>query len=210
MPDRSRNFRSWRDVYAVPRRPKEMYPWGSTHRELLQRLLAYPRILEIGVGTGMLSALAGYAATLAVTIDNEPSVLAQAKRFHASVRSRVLHVRGDAFALPFQDGSFDAVFSQGVLEHWEDDDIVRSVREQLRVARCALVSVPSWFYPRIGPYGPGLIGNERWLTARRWKQVLSEFEVETKHYHDWKVLTVAGKTLPWPNQLLVSVERRSV
>ena len=87
--------------------------------------------------------------------------------------------------------------------------MIRSVREQLRVAGLALISVPSRYYPRIGRFGPGLIGNERWLSARRWKELLDEFDVETQHYSDWKVLTVAGLSVPWPNQLLVRVRPRT-
>ncbi len=209
MGERGRKVPSWSDVYAVPRPPADMYPWAATHRGLIQELLAYDRILELGTGTGMMSAVCSYTARLAVTLDNDADVLSQATRFYESARARVLAVRGDAFSMPFSDGSFDVVFSQGVLEHWSDVDIVRSVHEQMRVAKLALISVPSSYYPRIGPYGPGLIGNERWLSARRWKQLLNEFYVEAQHYSDWKVFTLAGFSVPWPNHLLVRVQSRA-
>jgi SAM-dependent methyltransferase len=186
-----------------------MYMWAATHKGMLEELLAYQTILEIGTGTGMLSAICSYAARLTVTVDNDSRVLRQAKLFQASVRARSLPVLADAFSLPFQDHSFDMVFSQGVLEHWGDADIVRSVREQLRVARRALISVPSRYYPRIGRKGPGLVGNERWLTQRQWKVILGDFQVETNYYSDWKVLTIAGVSLPWPNQLLMRVKPRT-
>ena len=176
---------------------------------MMQELLAYDRILEIGTGTGMLSAICSYTASLTVTLDNDAQVLSQAMRFYESARAKVQLVRGDAFSLPFRDGSFDVVFSQGVLEHWSDADMLRSVREQVRVARVALISIPSRFYPRIGRFGPGLIGNERWLSARRWKELLDEFHVETQHYSDWKQLTVGGISIPWPNHLLVRVQSRN-
>lgn len=208
MADRNRKVPSWADVYSVPRRPSDMYLWAATHKDLVEELLGYQRILEIGTGTGMLSAISSYAAALTVTVDNDARVLAQAMRFQASVRSRVLPVLADAFCLPFLDGSFDVVFSQGVLEHWNNADILRSVREQLRVGKRALISVPSLYYPRLGGFQPGLIGNERWLSARRWKALLADFVVETDYYSDWKLLTVAGLSLPWPNQLLIRVQPR--
>jgi SAM-dependent methyltransferase len=168
-----RKVRSWADFYAVPRRPADMYAWASTHSCLLQELLTHQTILEIGTGTGMLSAVCSYSSALTVTVDNDWSVLTQARQFQASVRARALPLLGDAFHLPFPDRAFDIVFSQGLLEHWSDADIVRSVREQLRVARRALISVPSRYYPRLGWFRPGLIGNERWLSARQWKGLLA-------------------------------------
>jgi ubiquinone/menaquinone biosynthesis C-methylase UbiE len=40
----------------------------------------------------------------------------------------------DALNLPFKDGMFDCVFSEGVLKHFQDDEIVCSLNEQIRVS----------------------------------------------------------------------------
>jgi ubiquinone/menaquinone biosynthesis C-methylase UbiE len=49
------------------------------------------------------------------------------------------NICGDALALPFGDGSFDIVGSTLFAHHLDPDDLVRFVREGLRVARHALV-----------------------------------------------------------------------
>lgn len=57
-------------------------------------------------------------------------------------------VRGDIFRLPFESGTFDGVFNLGVMEHFTDDEIVRSLTEMHRVlkpgGRVILFWPPEW------------------------------------------------------------------
>jgi SAM-dependent methyltransferase len=182
-----------------------MLSWASTHAEMVVALLQLDRILEVGTGTGMLSALLSRAAPLVVSLDQSEEILRTADDFQRTVRGQVRQVRGDAFRLPFKDQTFDAAFSQGLLEHFDDEGVRTIVLEQRRVAATVFASIPSAFYPRIGRRGPGLIGNERLLSARRWRDVLADFEVSSHYYADYKLATFAGVTLPWPNQLLLVI-----
>jgi hypothetical protein len=63
--------------------------------------------------------------------------------------------------------------------------------------------------PRVGKRGPGLVGNERLLSAGKWREILAPVvrRVETFTYPDWKVLTFAGITVPYPNHVLVTARR---
>jgi SAM-dependent methyltransferase len=66
-------------------------------------------------------------------------------------RARFPHVRyvqGDALALPFEDGAFDVVFSNAVIEHVGARPAQqRFVDELLRVARRAFVTTPNRWFP---------------------------------------------------------------
>lgn len=197
---------SWDDFYASPRSVPEMLRWATTHSPLVAALVNCDRVLEVGTGTGMLSTFLSRFCDLAVTVDNSAAVLATARQFMAGAHGEVRCVRGDAFRLPFGDGSFEACFSQGLLEHFSDADIARLVDEQLRVASATYVSVPSFFYPHLGRRGPGLVGNERLLTVGRWREILGRrHRVEGAYYSDFKVASFAGRTLPWPAQILLRV-----
>jgi len=48
-------------------------------------------------------------------------------------------VRGDAFDLPFRDGSIDIVLASQILHHFTADRAADAVREMTRVARMAVV-----------------------------------------------------------------------
>ena len=58
------------------------------------------------------------------------------------------YVRGDALQLPFEDGAFDIVFSNAVIEHVGPREAQqRFVSELLRVAPRAFVTTPNRWFP---------------------------------------------------------------
>ena len=197
----------WDEVYASPRSIPDMLRWGVTHSRLLEQLILHRSVLEVGTGTSMLSGLAGMWCDRVVTVDNSAAVLSSAGAFSARAGTRVYAVRGDANRLPFPDQSFSACFSQGLLEHFDDDRAHSMVAEQLRVAAVVYVSVPSVFYPHLGRLGPGLVGNERLLSRSRWLRILHGWDVHGEYYADFKIASFAGKTIPWPAQILLRVSR---
>jgi SAM-dependent methyltransferase len=60
----------------------------------------------------------------------------------------VRYVQGDACALPFEDGEFDVVFSNAVVEHVGDRERQRQfVSEALRVGRRVFITTPNRWFP---------------------------------------------------------------
>lgn len=73
--------------------------------------------------------------------------LNEGERFRASY-PRVRYVQGDALALPFEDGAFDVVFSNAVIEHVGGREQQRRfVEESLRVGRRAFITTPNRWFP---------------------------------------------------------------
>jgi SAM-dependent methyltransferase len=61
---------------------------------------------------------------------------------------RIAYVQGDACALPFEDGSFDVVFSNAVIEHVGDRRRQEQlVAEALRVGRRVFLTTPNRWFP---------------------------------------------------------------
>lgn len=143
---------------------------------LLELLAPQPgeRILDIGCGTGQLTAEIARAGAQVIGLDSSQDMLSEAKRNYPELS----FVFGDAAAFDFPD-PFDAVFSNAVL-HWvkDADGAVASVARALRPGgrfvaefggksniasvQAALRAVlgPSadeqspWYYPSIGEYAP--------------------------------------------------------
>ncbi len=84
-------------------------------------------VLEIGCGTGLLLSRVAPGAARAVGVDLSPGMLA-----HARERGLDVH-EGRAEALPFEDASFDVVYSFKVLAHVPDLDA--AFAEAARVTR---------------------------------------------------------------------------
>ena len=124
----------WRTV-DVTIRDRDVYYYADIMKLGYTRPLLRPgsRCLEVGSGSGRLSVLLARRGHQLTCIDYTSEGLQAARRNFAATQVRGRFVQGDAFMLPFATGSFDAVFSTGLLEHFEDPLPV--VTEMVRVVR---------------------------------------------------------------------------
>lgn len=161
--------KSWGHFYADSGSPDYYRDHVEIHREFLDEVLAAKprRLLEAGCGSGIMSVYFSKQKIACTAIDRDSGVLAKARESSAKLGGNVKFNEGDIFRLAFSDGAFDAVFSQGVLEHFDDDSIRRAAKESLRVAPRAWVSVPSGFYNHKD------FGDERLLSDKEWAKILS-------------------------------------
>lgn len=135
------------------------------------------KILEVGVGTGSMSIFFSYLGLDVSGLDSDKNILKKARNLARKLNGKVKFAWGDAFKLPFEEKSFDVVFSQGLLEHFQDNEIFKLLDEQSRVGKVVVLSVPNKFYPRKD------FGDERLLADQYWQKLLS------KKYHLLKVLS---------------------
>jgi trans-aconitate methyltransferase len=98
---------------------------------LVELLAPHPgeRVLDLGCGTGHLTAQIAAAGATVVGLDHSNSMLAQARATHPGLEFVYGDARYLAFSMPF-----DAVFSNAVL-HWIPDAalVIRSVCRSLKV-----------------------------------------------------------------------------
>lgn len=124
---------------------------------LLRRSLpSSARVLEPGCGSGIHGLVLAAGGRRVVALDYADGALAAAGTHAGLVRAwypRIRHdrVRGDAECLPFAEGVFDAVFNEGVVEHWlELEARLGVLREMVRVTRVGgrvIVVVPNGTHP---------------------------------------------------------------
>jgi SAM-dependent methyltransferase len=139
------------------------------HLELLAATLrrAGGSALEVGVGSGAQSALLSRIGLRTVSVDNDLRILDASRPNLRRFGPGVSLIAGDAFALPFADGTFGVAVSQGLMEHFGDEGIAGLIREQLRVSRSVVFSVPSDRYPRQD------VGDERLMTPEQWSAIVA-------------------------------------
>ena len=113
------------------------------------------RVLDLATGTGDLAiAAARQGLERVVGVDPSAGMLAlgRGKVARAGLDGQVLLLRGDALALPFPEGAFDAVVNAFVLRNLSD--LAGAFAEMARVARpggrliCLEIA-----YPRFPPWG---------------------------------------------------------
>ncbi len=94
------------------------------------------RVLDVGCGGGFLANELARRGHDVVGLDAADDALRVAARHDAG--GRVAYQRGDALALPYPDGAFDAVCAMDLLEHVEEPARL--------VAECARVLAPSGLF----------------------------------------------------------------
>ena len=140
-----------------------------THLDLLFTLFSpsQRRVLEVGCGTATHSCFLSYFGARCFSLDKGMAAMMAATETKRHFGGRNQAVRGDAFYLPFADDAFDVCFSGGLMEHCSDQEISWLLREQIRVGKRVVFTVPSDHYP-LREYG-----DERQLSPHQWMQILT-------------------------------------
>ena len=123
--DMQNEFRDFE--HAGWERAARHYPdaFGSLTRQAVDPMLDATgvgpgtRLLDVACGPGFLAAAAAARGADAIGLDFSPAMIAEARRSHPSVVFR----EGDAEALPFGSGSFDAVVMNFGLLHLARPDV---------------------------------------------------------------------------------------
>jgi ubiquinone/menaquinone biosynthesis C-methylase UbiE len=106
-------------------------------KALLKSGITSGHVLEVGSGSGYLGLewLTSTQDTSLTGLDISPDMIACAQRNASGygLENRVRYVKGSGNEMPFEDGSFDAVLTNGSLHEWADpratfDEIWRVLR----------------------------------------------------------------------------------
>ncbi len=106
-------------------------------------------VLEVGCGSGrILTSIVREKGCRCVGVDVTDGAFDSLSYFSRQQGVTADAVKGDGFSLPFRDGCFDVVYSEGVIEHFPIERSAKMVREHVRVCRpggLVIVSVPNKF-----------------------------------------------------------------
>lgn len=148
----------------------------SKKKKLINLIKKYTKnnIIECGSGTSVVSiylATLGYDVT---AVDIEDDVIRLSKKLAESYyrtleieKPQLKFVKKSIFKLDYQKESFDVAFSNGVLEHFTDEEIIEIIRQQLSISKITIAGIPTkYFSPKEAKYG-----NERVLELSYWREL---------------------------------------
>lgn len=171
----------WSEFYAGEYTSLRYLDNITKHMVLIKEILRLKpkRTLEVGTGTGSMAIFINHLGLEVTSIDKEEEILNRANVLASKLKQKVNFVLCDAFELSkrFKPKEFDVVFSQGLFEHFDNEQIIKLLDEQLKVGKVVIFSVPSKYrYQRD-------LGNERLLNINQWKRILKDFKLEYIGYY---------------------------
>ena len=166
-------------------------PWT---KNLLENTKDSEQMLDLGSGTGHISAFLASKGRKMTLLDFSQENLDFSCKIFNILGLQGKFVKSDMKKpLPFEDNSFDTVFSVGVLEYFSDQEIDAILKEAFRVSRKkVIVIVPnalSLFY-RIGRWYSKVTHNWEWGFERPFYSLSSHFKsIESTQFLEYTVGT---------------------
>lgn len=129
----------------------------------LNILADFETILGVGSGRAFLENLLSKNRFIVVS-DINPALMHLAKEHRKNMKGFMVC---DGFSLPFKRQSFDCVYSQGLMEHFEETQATSILNEMGRVGQNVVFSVP------LHSYGGKTLGIEYHRKPEEWHRILS-------------------------------------
>ncbi len=160
-------------------------------KAFIDKVLKYAnngKVIEMGCGTGL---MAGYLQSkgLDVTaLDLSQNVLKYAKEIasKSKIISPCKYEQGNILDLKYKSDTFSVSYSNGVLEHFSDEEIISILRQQLNVSKYVIFGIPSTYFNM----NEKMLGNERSLTLKEWEYLINKANgkiVEQTSFHYYKL-----------------------
>ncbi|MCX6353707.1 MAG: methyltransferase domain-containing protein [Candidatus Aureabacteria bacterium] len=173
----------WDTYWGRERHVEKFSKINTSYREVVDTLmnLTTPRsrCIELGCGSGTYAIELASKGRDCIGSDYSPSALRITRAKAKSLYGIDITLAGaDIYTIPFKDGSFDMVFSDGVIEHLEVPKALEEMKRILKPGGVMVAKVPSRsFLQALVYYGMSPFMNrpfEAWYPMERWVQFTKE------------------------------------
>jgi ubiquinone/menaquinone biosynthesis C-methylase UbiE len=188
---------NWETFWQRKSNVKEVYSnTDRVERNLLRVTdLQGKKVLEIGAGTGRDSLQLAKHGAKVYQLDYAFNALKVMKEVVLESGMDINLIGGNAFGLPFADGTFDVVFHQGLLEHFREPLATKLLEENIRVVKrggLLLIDVPQRYHVYtlmkhiLIAFDAWFAGWETEFSAKQLEKKLAEFGlVHVRTYGEW-------------------------
>lgn len=139
---------------------------------IIENTPANGKILEAGCGTAMLSLLLADSGYNVIAMDCKEEILEYARKRCCLKSESLQFIQGDILELSsyFEQNQFDTICHSGVLEHFSDENIIKSLQEHKKISKRAIFNVPN---SRV-KLTPDHFGDERFMDNKKWVDLIRE------------------------------------
>lgn len=146
---------------------------GTLIKRMCRRFKKGSPVVEVGSGTGAISALLAKSGFSVTAIDYNPKMLDLIRQSFATmnVSGKIICIDAKRLKNIFPENYFDCAISHGVLEHYNNSRIYQLINDQLAISQSVVFIVPTAAMSK--KYRSRGIGNERYLSTTEWRLILA-------------------------------------
>lgn len=196
----------WYELYKIDieefNKPDDYIKYKLKYKKkFINKVIQYSKnkkVIEMGCGTGL---MAGYLQKVGLDVtalDLSQAVLNYACEIanQSSIISPCKYEQGDILNLKYSSNAFDVSYSNGVLEHFDDKEIIKILQQQMNISKYVIFGVPSTYFNM----NEKMLGNERGLTLDEWKNLIDKAGgnlVEQTSFHYYKLYRRIFEVKKW-------------
>lgn len=175
---------------------------------LIKKYSKNNKLIESGSGTGVLStymASLGYNVT---GIDIDKDILNLSKKIAKNYNSKNkpnFQIKS-IFELDYKKNNFDVSFSNGVLEHFTNEQIINTLKQQMKIAKIVIFGIPTKYFNQ----EEAMYGDERYMSYKFWRSLINDaggmiLEEKSMHYMNKRkrLLNFKKYFRPYPYRIFV-------
>lgn len=166
------------------------------------------KLIESGSGTGVLSTYMsslGYEVT-GIDIDNDILNLSKKIANKYNSKNKPTFKNKSIFKLDYEENYFDVSFSNGVLEHFNDEQIIDTLKQQMKIAKIVIFGIPTKYFNQ----EEAMYGDERYKSNGFWRNLINMsggiiLEEKSMHYMSRmkRLLNYKKYFRPYPYRIFV-------
>lgn len=175
---------------------------------LIKKYSKKNKLIESGSGTGVLSsymASLGYDVT-GIDIDEDILKLSKKIAKNYNSKNKPNFQKKSIFELYYRKNSFDVSFSNGVLEHFTDEQIIDTLKQQMKIAKVVIFGIPTKYFNQ----EEAMYGDERYMSYKFWRNLIDNaggmiLEEKSMHYMNKRkrLLNFKKYFRPYPYRIFV-------
>ncbi len=156
--------------------------------ELIKKYAKNKKIMEVGSGVGISLIELSRQGYQVIGIENDVQMLNLSLRLAKEFDSDIKVINADLTNHDYSNYSIDVIFSNGVMEHFSDSEIIDTLNKQLASNAYIIVSIPTDFFKPEMAYN----GDERFLSPNEWVNIIekSNGEIVEMYSYDDKVIEI--------------------
>lgn len=204
----------WSKLYEEEIKSSNVYDYiqeklrtKGTIIKLIKKYATNGNVMEVGSGTGILALQMASLGNKVIALDSDADMIALSKKYFLNEFNgvNITYVNKDIRDYKSKE-KIDVIYSIGILEHYNDDEIIELLNKQLELSKYVIFGIPTkYFDPKKKMYG-----NERYLSIKYWRSLIEKSNgqlVEESHYHylNWyqRIFKISKYFKPYPVHIFV-------